>query len=210
MQWDIIDDESTWGRRRKQHNVPHVEGQTYENGRRRWEFIDDSKSGQSPIWIKRYQGEKPYNSLLVSLPEREIDFVAMVGEFIGTTMFLFFAFAGTQIANLNNNSPPPTASQASATSTVDTSNLMFIALSFGFSLMVNVWVFFRISGGLFNPAISLALALVKAITPARAVLLVVAQLLGGITAAALINALLHGSLYVRTRLGGDISTAQGI
>lgn len=139
-----------------------------------------------------------------------IDFVAMVGEFIGTTMFLFFAFAGTQIANLNDSTPEPTTSQASTTSSVNTSNLTFIALSFGFSLMVNVWVFFRISGGLFNPAISLALALVKVITPIRAALLVVAQLLGGIAAAALINVLLPGSLYVRTRLGGGISTVQGI
>jgi aquaporin rerated protein, other eukaryote len=133
----------------------------------------------------------------------------MVGEFIGTTMFLFFAFAGTQIANLNDSTPQPANSQASTTSSVNTSNLTFIALSFGFSLMVNVWVFFRISGGLFNPAISLALALVKVITPVRAVLLVVAQLLGGIAAAALVNVLLPGSLFVRTRLGGDISTVQG-
>ena len=134
----------------------------------------------------------------------------MVGELIGTTMFLFFAFAGTQIANINNSTPPPAASQASTTSTVNTSNLTFIALSFGFSLMVNVWIFFRISGGLFNPAISLALALVKVITPVRAALLVVAQLAGGIAAAALTNVLLPGSLYVRTTLGGNISTVQGI
>lgn len=32
--------------------------------------------------------------------------------------------------------------------------LLYIALCFGFSLMVNAWVFFRISGGLFNPAVS--------------------------------------------------------
>lgn len=134
----------------------------------------------------------------------------MVGEFIGTAMFLFFAFAGTQIATLNSSTPQPSTSQASTTSSVNTSNLMFIALAFGFSLMVNVWIFFRISGGLFNPAISLALGLVQIITPLRAALLVVAQVLGGITAAALVNVLLPGSLYVRTRLGGDINTAQGI
>jgi len=46
------------------------------------------------------------------------DFVAMVGEFIGTTMFLFFAFAGTQIANLNNANPTPQTSNESTTSTV--------------------------------------------------------------------------------------------
>jgi aquaporin related protein len=31
---------------------------------------------------------------------------------------------------------------------------MYIALVFGFSLAVNAWVFFRVSGGLFNPAVS--------------------------------------------------------
>jgi aquaporin related protein len=63
---------------------------------------------------------------------------------------------------------------------------------------------------LFNPAISLALALVKIITPLRAALLVVAQILGGISAAALVNVLLPESLFVRTQLGGGISTVQGI
>lgn len=29
--------------------------------------------------------------------------------------------------------------------------LAYISLAFGFSLMVNVWIFFRVSGGLFNP-----------------------------------------------------------
>ncbi|KAG9749654.1 hypothetical protein KCU73_g6773, partial [Aureobasidium melanogenum] len=74
-------------------------------------------------------------------------FVAMIGEFVGTTMFLFFAFAGTQVANI----------QASTTTTTNATNgfspivLLYTAVSFGFSLMVNVWIFFRISGGLFNP-----------------------------------------------------------
>jgi hypothetical protein len=32
--------------------------------------------------------------------------------------------------------------------------LLYVSLSFGFSLAVNCWVFYRISGGLFNPAVS--------------------------------------------------------
>ncbi len=66
--------------------------------------------------------------------------VAMSGEFVGTVMFLYFAFAGTQIANTIG--PTPNLNQ-----------LMFISLSFGFSLAVTAWVFYRISGGLFNPAV---------------------------------------------------------
>ena len=58
---------------------------------------------------------------------------------------------------------------------------LYIALSFGFSLAVNAWIFFRISGGLFNPAVSLGMALVGALTPLRACLLSFSQILGGIT-----------------------------
>lgn len=74
------------------------------------------------------------------------EFVAFLGEFVGTFLFLFFAFAGTQVANtIAKVNPLAGQSQASV--------LLYIALSFGFSLAVNVWVFFRISGGLFNPAV---------------------------------------------------------
>jgi aquaporin related protein len=74
--------------------------------------------------------------------------IATAAEFVGTFMFLFFAFGGTQVSH-NATSDAPTAGQLP-----DTGVLLYIALSFGFSLMVNVWIFFRISGGLFNPAVS--------------------------------------------------------
>ena len=73
-------------------------------------------------------------------------FVAMSSEFVGTFLFLWFAFSGTQIANTIQPSSGP-----------DTGQLFYIALSFGFSLTVNAWVFYRISGGLFNPAVGLYL-----------------------------------------------------
>jgi len=75
------------------------------------------------------------------------DLVATLEEFIGTTIFLFFAFAVTRIANLNNANTTPQTAQES-TSIVNTANLMFIALPYGFSLVVNVWLSFWISGGL--------------------------------------------------------------
>ena len=71
--------------------------------------------------------------------------------------------------------------EGSTVATVDTSNLLYISLCFGFSLAVNAWIFFRVSGGLFNPAVSLAMALVGALTPKRAALLALSQILGGIT-----------------------------
>jgi aquaporin related protein len=75
--------------------------------------------------------------------------VAALGEFVGTFLFLFFAFSGTQIAN----TAPPTPEHGSDTPLPNTSNLLFIALVFGMSLMTNVWAFYRVTGGLFNPAV---------------------------------------------------------
>jgi hypothetical protein len=57
---------------------------------------------------------------------------------------------GTQTAYLNS---PPVPNVVGAHANAVT--LMYIALSFGFSLAVSSWIFFRISGGLFNPAVSL-------------------------------------------------------
>jgi aquaporin related protein len=69
-------------------------------------------------------------------------FISCLGEFVGTFLFLFFAFAATQVAN-----------NLLGTSPMNIGALLYISLAFGFSLAVNVWVFFRISGGLFNPAV---------------------------------------------------------
>ena len=75
--------------------------------------------------------------------------IAFLGELIGTFLFLFFVFAGPQVANnLRNIYGPPH---------MDLASLLYISLTFAFSLAVNVWVFFRISGGLFNPAASVML-----------------------------------------------------
>lgn len=72
-------------------------------------------------------------------------FVAMSGEFVGTVMFLYFAFGATQIAN---NVIPPTEASLD--------RLVYISLAFGFSLATTAWVFYRVSGGLFNPAVCLS------------------------------------------------------
>jgi hypothetical protein len=87
--------------------------------------------------------EKPSPMLpMPSLPVTARNNVAAVlGEFVGTFLFLFFAFAGTQIAT-----DPSSASKSLTT-------LIFIALAFGVSLTTNVWAFYRMTGGLFNPAV---------------------------------------------------------
>ena len=74
--------------------------------------------------------------------------VAASGEFVGTFMFLYFAFAGTIVAGLT--SPGATGTQGGNKTTVQ---VWYICVTFGLSLLAAVWCFYRISGGLFNPAV---------------------------------------------------------
>ncbi|KAH7313449.1 aquaporin-like protein [Stachybotrys elegans] len=147
--------------------------------------------------------------------------VAVLGEFCGTFMFLLLAFIGAQTA-INNNA-------ANSEPTLFPYSLMYIAASFGCALAVNVWVFYRVTGGMFNPAVkhhcpwfrqsnvtlicgqvTLGLVLVGAVKPLHALLIVPAQVAAGISAAAVTNWILPGSLGVANRLANGTNIAQGL
>ena len=132
--------------------------------------------------------------------------IAMCGEFAGTFLFLFFAFTGTQVANSQTQgSTSTTIAQGS-----NPAQLLYISLCFGFSLAVNAWVFFRISGGLFNPAVTFGMVIVGAVPPLRGALIVISQLVGGIAAAGIVLVMYPGQLNVRTSLGAGTSKTQGL
>jgi glycerol uptake facilitator-like aquaporin len=130
----------------------------------------------------------------------------MCGEFVGTVLFLWFALSGAQVAN----SVPSSAGLTVAETGSNPQQLQYIALSFGFSLAVNAWVFFRISGGLFNPAVTFGMCLIGALPWVRGVLLFVSQILGGMVASALVQCMFPGGLNVQTSLGGGTSVVQGL
>ncbi|KAF2772200.1 aquaporin, partial [Teratosphaeria nubilosa] len=130
----------------------------------------------------------------------------MTGEYVGTVLFLFFALGGTQVANNINTS----SGQSEASTGSNPQQLQCIALCFGFSLAVNAWVFLRISGGLFNPAVTFGMALIGALPYLRAALLFFVQILGGMTAAALVSCMFPGALTVQTSLGGGTSIVPGL
>lgn len=132
--------------------------------------------------------------------------VAAAGEFVGTFLFLLF---GEGALNAVNDAPM-TGENLSHSLAADTSKLLFISLAFGFSLAINVWVFFRISGGLFNPAVTLGMLLIGKMKPVRAAVIFIAQIVGGIAASAVVYALTPGPLLIRTQLGGGTSIAQGL
>jgi aquaporin related protein len=130
----------------------------------------------------------------------------MCGEFVGTVLFLWFALSGAQVAN----SVPSSAGLTVAETGSNPQQLQYIALSFGFSLAVNAWVFFRISGGLFNPAVTFGMCLIGALPWVRGALLFLSQILGGMVASALVQCMFPGGLNVQTSLGGGTSVVQGL
>ncbi|KAK0612505.1 aquaporin-like protein [Bombardia bombarda] len=156
------------------------------------------------------QGSQPIHSSSSKLPMLSLadntrnNAVAGLGEFVGTFLFLFFSFAGTQIAN----TPAPVPSDTP--SLPNSSNLLFISLAFGASLMANVWAFYRITGGLFNPSVTIALFLVGGLPALRSAVVIAAQLLGGLAAAGVVSALFPGPMAVDTLLGGGATVVQGL
>lgn len=109
-----------------------------------------------------------------------VDVKAALFEFVGTTLFLLLAFGGTQGSHEVEGS--------------SLERTLYIATAFGLSLLISAWFFFRATGGLFNPDVSLALLLVGCIGPGRFVLYCIAQLTGAIAAAGIVLALTPGSL----------------
>lgn len=83
-----------------------------------------------------------------SIPARNL-VVVVLGEFCGTFMFLLLSFLGAQTAILTND-PGDTKAPLAPYS------LMYIASAFGTAIAINVWIFYRVSGGMFNPAVCLS------------------------------------------------------
>lgn len=131
--------------------------------------------------------------------------VACAGEFVGTFLFLLFALGGTNVVN----TAPAEGDNAEELS-ANPAKLLYISLVFGMSLAVNAWTFFRISGGLFNPAVTLGMMIVGATAYLRGFLIIIAQILAGIAAAAVVDGLCPGPLAVRTSLGGGTTVTQGL
>nr|ODN96791.1 aquaporin rerated protein, other eukaryote [Cryptococcus depauperatus CBS 7855] len=137
--------------------------------------------------------------------------VAMIGEYVSTSLFILFCLGGTHVAQL-----PVNTTSGNTDVALNTSSLFYISLLFGLSLTVNACIFFRVSGGLFfifnifNPAVSLGMVLAGCLTPLRGALLVFSQILGGMTGAAIINVLIPGKLNAGTSLGGGTSITQGL
>lgn len=96
---------------------------------------------------------------------------AYLAELLGT--FLFFAIGLTSV-------------QAVGVLTTAAPLLVVVPFAFGFGLLAAIFAFGHISGGHFNPAVTVAMVVDGRTTPADAVGYIVAQVVGAIGAAVLV------------------------
>jgi len=94
-----------------------------------------------------------------------------LAELLGT--FLFLTIGYTSIANFNSITPA-------------LPGILVVPFSFGFGLLAAIYAFGHVSGGHFNPAVTIAMAVDRRTTPVEAVGYIVAQVIGAIGAAAVV------------------------
>ncbi|KAJ7760638.1 putative aquaporin 1 [Mycena maculata] len=129
------------------------------------------------------------------------DLIAASLELVGTTFFLLLGLGGIQAA---------TAEKASSSAGVtNVEQVLYISTCMGFSLVISAWIFFRITGSLFNPCITVSLMLLGILPPVRGVLYCIAQFLGSILASAILVGL-TGPLSVNTVLQPGTTPTQGV
>ncbi|KAK6834536.1 hypothetical protein PG987_009230, partial [Apiospora arundinis] len=133
--------------------------------------------------------------------------VAATGEFVGTFMFLFMGYSG-HLMILDQVS---TDRNSVANSSLGFLQTMAVGFTYGFSLLVSVWAFYRISGGLFNPAVTLGLCLANQLPWTRAAFLMPTQLIACMCAGGVVRAMFPGDLAgVNTILAPGVNIAQGL
>ncbi|RUP44600.1 aquaporin-like protein, partial [Jimgerdemannia flammicorona] len=88
------------------------------------------------------------------------------------------------------------------------SQILGVAFSVGFSLLISVWIFAPISGGVLNPAVLLALILTRNISLVKGGLYLFAELAGATVGAGLLDAVTPGPLLGVNALGREITPFQ--
>ncbi|SAM82483.1 uncharacterized protein UBRO_04479 [Ustilago bromivora] len=174
-------------------------------------IIGEQLPGFMKVDEKEHKHRHHYRAALRRRLEIKNNIIAFVSEFVGTVLFLFFAFGiATEAANARSSTQHNgDATSLSQNAPPDTNALLFSSLGFGFSLAVNAWTFYRVSGGLFNPAVTLALFLTGTLGWFQLLHLTIAQFAGGIAAAALTTGILPGNINARTTLANGTNIAQG-
>ncbi|CAJ2510591.1 Uu.00g062160.m01.CDS01 [Anthostomella pinea] len=133
--------------------------------------------------------------------------IAVLSEFVGTFLFMFIGIAGNSTVD---NDPANKIQFAGGEISANPAKGLYVALVWGLSIIVNAWAFFRISGGLFNPAVTMAMMIIRAVNPVRGVLSIITQMVASILAAAICYGLLPPGSLPATKLGDQTSITQGL
>ncbi len=115
-----------------------------------------------------------------------------VAEFLGTFALIFIG-AGSIVTAVHSGGD----------------GLVAIALAHGFVLFIMISILGHISGGLFNPAISIALWVTGKLTSTKTVVFVISQVLGGIAGAYLLKFLIPAEMF-KAAGGGAPAVMDGL
>ncbi|OWF45172.1 Aquaporin-1 [Mizuhopecten yessoensis] len=123
---------------------------------------------------------------------------AVLAEFVGTMLFVFLgcmSAIGLQVYAPPGHDP------------------VKISFAFGLSIMAMIQMFGHVSGGHFNPAVSVGMAVGNIITPVRALMYTLAQTGGAIIGGFILKGVspdaVHSNLGL-TQLDSNITTGQGV
>ncbi|KIM23381.1 hypothetical protein M408DRAFT_321069 [Serendipita vermifera MAFF 305830] len=145
---------------------------------------------------------------IISKRDLREDIKAASIEFIGTFVFLLLALGAIQSVDLGVARTQGV--EIAENGPRSTERNIYVSVAAGVSLLGSAWMFYRTTGGLFNPSVTLALRLIGQITTMQLVLYIIAQLVGSIAASAVILGLFPGPLFIRSKLGEGTTLAQGV
>nr|ADC55258.1 aquaporin [Saccharomyces cerevisiae] len=160
-------------------------------------------TGVDNAYIPPEQPETKHSRFNIDRDTLRNHFIAAVGEFCGTFMFLWCAYV---ICNVANHDVALTTEPEGS----HPGQLIMIALGFGFSVMFSIWCFAGVSGGALNPAVSLSLCLARAISPARCVVMWFSQIIAGMAAGGAASAMTPGKVLFTNALGLGCSRSRGL
>ncbi|KAG8945070.1 hypothetical protein FRC04_001231 [Tulasnella sp. 424] len=129
-----------------------------------------------------------------------LDLQAACLEFCGTFVFLLFGLGGLQAVNYQSVLELSQSGQSAGqvTAPMNIIQLLYGSAVLGLSLLFSVWLFYRVTGGIFNPNVTTALLLTGVVGP----------MVAAIAASAVLLALLPGPLSFNTAPGPGISKSQ--
>jgi len=135
----------------------------------------------------------------------KIDTRKIAAEAVGTFVFFLIGLMSVLSTKAFNNPGYP----GTPNPFVD---LLVIAFGFGFGLFAAIFIAGHVSGGHYNPAVTIAAVMDKRLDPMHGVGYIVAQLVGGIAAALVVAAIFGQSAVAGTEThpGGGVSEIQAL